>query len=114
VHGHGRVRSYGEDGARLQDAQQLRLELEGELRHLVQEQSTAVGGPEHTEVILHGPRERAAHVTEELTLEQAAGDRRAVDGREGAVTAGRSLVEGPRHELLAGPRLAADQHGRIP
>ena len=49
---------------------------------------------------------------EELRLEQVLGDRRAVECHPGAVGALTEAVDGLRNALLAGPRLAADQHRR--
>ena len=53
-------------------------------------------------------------VTEELGVEQVLGQRRAVDDDEGPAGARRGVVDGARDELLAGARLALDEHGRAP
>ena len=55
-------------------------------------------------------REGAAHVAEELVLDQRRRDRRAVHLDEGAAEARRLSGGARRHELLAGPALAPDQH----
>ena len=61
----------------------------------------------------HGARERAAHVAEHLALHQVLGDGPAVDGDERAGLAVAALVDLARHELLAGARLAGDEHGHV-
>ena len=56
---------------------------------------------------------RALLVAEQFALEEVLGQGGAVDGDELArLGAGRRLVDGPRHLLLAGARLAEDEHGR--
>ena len=59
-----------------------------------------------------GAGERAAHVAEELRLEQRLGDRAAVDRHERPRRAPAVRVDRPRDELLAGAALADDEHGR--
>ena len=59
---------------------------------------------------LGGAGERALLVAEELRLDQLVGDRRAVHLHEGAVAAQALAVHGPRHQLLADPALAPDEH----
>ena len=54
--------------------------------------------------------ERAAHVAEQLALEQRVDDRRAVDRDERLGAARAGLMKGAGRELLAGAGLAADQH----
>ena len=56
--------------------------------------------------------EGALLVAEDLALEQRLGDGRAVDRHEGLRGALAELMDGLRHHLLAGARLAPDQHGR--
>ncbi len=58
-----------------------------------------------------GAGERAAHVAEELRVEQRLGERAAVDGDEGPILPRRVDVDRPRDELLAGPALAGDEDG---
>ena len=50
---------------------------------------------------------------EQLALEEALGDRRAVDGDERAVGATAVGVQRLGHELLAGAALAGDEHDRV-
>ena len=54
----------------------------------------------------HGASERPLLVTEELRGDEAGRQRRAVDSHKGVARAVGAAVEGPRHQLLSGPRLA--------
>ena len=58
----------------LDRAQQLGLQRERQLADLVQEQRPAVRVLEHAHLRVAGARERAAHVTEQLALEQRLDD----------------------------------------
>jgi hypothetical protein len=97
----------------LQHAQQLRLQLEGKVAHLVEKQRAAVGQLEASDALLDGTGKGAALVTEELALQQAGRDRGTVHLHEGALAASAEIVDGARDQLLAGAGLAEDQHGRI-
>ncbi len=57
--------------------------------------------------------EGAAHVTEQLALEERRRHRAAVDRDERLVAPVGELVHRARDELLAGAGLAGDEHGRI-
>ena len=57
-----------------------------------------------------GARERAALVTEELTLDELLGQRRAVDRDERPRLPRRVDVDGAREEPFARPGLAAKEH----
>ena len=96
--------------ALLQDAQQLRLHLQRQLADLVEEQRAAVGQLEAAGSGRDRAGERAPLVPEQLALEQ----RRRAWRRSSRATNGRSraaeVVDRPRDELLAGARLAEDQH----
>ena len=58
-------------------------------------------------------RERALLVAEQLGLDQVLRDRRAVHLHEGRRRARAALVQRARHQLLAGPVLAGDEHARV-
>ncbi len=60
-------------------AQQLGLHRQGQLADFVEEQRAALCGLEHSRLRLDRAGERAAHVAEQLALEQRVHDRRAVD-----------------------------------
>src|SRR5262249_6951198 len=89
-----------------------RLELGVDLADLVEEDAASVRELEAPLAHAVRPGEGALLVAEELALEEAGGERRAVHAEEGPLAAGRSEVDRPRQELLPGAALAADQHRR--
>ena len=64
---------------------------------------------EQPRLVVGGAGERAAHVPEQLALEQRLDDRRAVDGDEAPVAARAGAMQRARDELLAGAGLAGDR-----
>ena len=97
-------------GAGLQQAQQLDLQRQGDVAHLVQKQRAAVGR-------LHQPRpglgragERPFLMPEQLGLEQRLGQAGAVHRHQRTPRAQAALVHGMGHQLLARARLAQQQH----
>jgi hypothetical protein len=100
------------DLALLQDAQELRLQVEPQGADLVEEHRAAVGELEAAELLRVRPGEGALLVAEQLRFDQRLGDRRHVDGHERLPAALAPRVDRPRHQLLAGAALAGDQHGR--
>src|SRR5438105_4395919 len=97
----------------LEHAQQLDLELHRHLGDLVEEQRAARGELEISVPLLDGPGERAAHVPEQLALDEAGGDRAAIHRHELAGVALRKLVDGVGDLLLAGAALADEQDGHV-
>jgi hypothetical protein len=67
----------------LEHAQELGLETRAHVADLVEEERAAVGALEQAALGRDGSGEGAAHVAEQLALEQALRDRRAVDRRNG-------------------------------
>ena len=67
----------------LQHAQKFGLQHERHLADLVQQQGPPVGQLELAGIARQRPGEGAAHVAEQLGLQQVLGDRGAVDGHEG-------------------------------
>src|SRR5436190_5436587 len=63
----------------LEDPEELRLELEGDLADLVEEERAAMGHLEASDLLRDGPGEGAALVAEELALEKPRRDGRAID-----------------------------------
>jgi len=63
--------------------------------------------------IANRARKRAAHVTEELAFEHLVRNGAAVDGDERPFRAPAALVNLSRKQLLAAPRLAENEHGRV-
>ena len=84
------------------------------LADLVEEDRAAVGQLEAPELAAVGAGERALLVAEQLRLRQRLRQRRAVELDERPVPARRDVVDDARDESLAGARLAAQQHGRVP
>jgi hypothetical protein len=65
--------------------------------------------PEGTRPITHGTRERAAHMTEQLALQQLIRNGSTVDRDERPTAAMAVAVNGARHQLLARSGLARDE-----
>src|SRR5262249_13611989 len=97
------------DLTRLEGAEQLRLKLERELADFVEEDRPPVGRFESAHAITVGTGKRAAHVAEELALDEVRADRTAVDDDERLVGARAPLHDLRRHELLARAALALDE-----
>jgi hypothetical protein len=100
----------GADLAFLQGAQELRLEVERHLAHLVEEERAAVGELEEALLVFGRAREAALLVSEELALEEVLGHGRAVLRDEELVLAVGPVVHRARDELLARAGLALDEH----
>ena len=62
---------------------------------------------------LLGARERAALVAKQLRLEQLLGQRGAIQRHERPGPARGRCMDEPRHDFLAGARLAGNQHGGV-
>src|SRR5207248_8301246 len=99
-------RSDRPDLARLERAQELRLQLLRKLADLVEEERAAARRLEGADLVGGGAGERALEVPEERRLHQVLGDRSAVEGDEGLVLPRRVLVDLGGDELLAGAALA--------
>ena len=81
------------DFAGLEEAEELRLEVEAELADFVEEQRAAAGGADDAGVVAVGAGEGAAAVAEELALEHVARHGGAVEGDERLVARGRRRCE---------------------
>ena len=73
----------------------------------------AVGQLELAELARVRPGEGALLVAEELGLEQGVGDGGQVHGHERLVAPRALVVDGARHQLLAGAALPGDEHGGV-
>src|SRR6185503_20274786 len=93
--------------ALLDHAQELRLDRRRQLADLVEEDRAAVGGLDQAELLGRGSGERALLVAEQLALEQALAECRAVDPGERA-GAPRQLVDRGGEQLLPDAGLAED------
>ena len=96
----------------LQRAQELDLHLDRDLADLVEEQRAAVGELEAARLGADRAGEGALLVAEQLGLHQRLGDGGAVDLDERPVLRGELLVQRLGDQLLAGARLAGDEHRR--
>ena len=99
--------------ALLQHAQQLDLRRQVQLADLVEEQRAALGQLEAALLRRVGAGERAFLVAEQLRLDQILRQRRAADLDERLLRPRRVVVDGVGDQLLAGARLAAQQHRRV-
>ena len=80
-----------------------------DLGHIVEQQRPSAGGTEKPLLFLDRPRERAAHMPEQLTREQALGERTAAHSHERPCPPA-APVDLPRDDLLACSGLAGDDH----
>src|SRR5439155_6417813 len=71
----------------LEEAQELRLQLERQLADLVEEERPAFRRLDASRLVLERAGERALHVAEELAFEEVLGERRARDGDERSMPA---------------------------
>ena len=97
----------------LQDAQQLGLYFRRNVADLVQEQRAVMRQLEAADPPGRGTGERALLVPEQLALEQAGRHCRHVHPDERLVAPAAQVVDRVRDQLLAGARLAKEQHGAV-
>ena len=81
-----------------------------DLTDLVEEQGAAIGELKAPDAIAVGAGERTLHVTEKLALEQLPRNRRAIHPDQRTLGARASRMNRPRHQLLADPGFAEDEH----
>jgi len=93
----------------LEHAQELDLQVEGQLADLVQEDRAAMGELEATDFAGEGAGEGPLLVTEELTLDQCGRDGRAVDLDQRPLLPCTAVVNGPCDQFFARPRFAQDE-----
>ena len=105
--------TYPEELPILEHVEELGLEPERHLADLVQQEGPPVGQLELARLAAMGPREGALLVTEQLGLEQVAGQGSAVDLEERLVPAVRDVVDGAGHHLLAGTALTLQEDGGV-
>src|SRR5690606_42005810 len=67
----------------LQEAQQVRLQLQRQIADFIQKQRSPVGRLDASDLALVGAGERALLMAEQLGLDQVLGNRAAVEGNEG-------------------------------
>src|SRR5262249_186574 len=93
-----------------QSAEQLRLQGEWQLGHLVEEERSSIGDFEQPFAVFGGSGERPALVTEKLAFQELLRKRRAILGHEQFVAPPRSIMRPRGHDLFAGAGLAFDEH----
>src|SRR4029077_8134254 len=93
------------DFTRLEESQQLRLEVEAEFSDFVEEEGAFTGGADQAELVAVGAGEGAAAVAEELAFQQIARDGGAIEGDEGLGGAVGEFMNGAGENLLAGAAL---------
>jgi hypothetical protein len=94
-------------------AEELRLHLDRELADLVEEERASMRALERAGLLAGGAGVRAAHVTEELVVRERLSHGGAVDDDERSVAPRARAMDLSRDELLAGARLAANQHAHV-
>src|SRR3954470_10755694 len=97
------------DVARLEEAQQLGLHVEGRLADLVEEQRAAGGGADDTLEIVSGTGERAATMAKQLRVEHVFRDGAAVEGLEDRLRALGVGVNEPGQNFLTGAGFAGEE-----
>ena len=97
----------------LEHAQERRLHLGRHLADLVEEDRAGVRELEAPAAQTVRAGERALLVPEQLALDHALGERRAVDAHERPRGARARVVDQPRDQLLAGAGLAGDEQRRV-
>src|SRR5262245_42040757 len=98
---------------RLENAQELPLHSRAHVAHLVQKHGPAARHLEKTGPRPVRSREGSLLVPEQLAFQERLRETRAVDGDEGALPPGASVVDHVRDQLLAGPCLAQDHDGHL-
>src|SRR5437870_2643428 len=97
----------------LQHAQELRLQLERDLAHLVQEERATVSQLEPSDPLRDRAGERPPLVPEQLALEQARRDGGTVHLDEGPVAAPARIADGAGNQFLSRAGLAQEENSRV-
>ena len=98
---------------RLEEAQELRLQVGADLRDFVEEQRAAGGRADDAVERRVGAGECAPAVPEQLAFEHLSGDRGAVEWNERLLRAPGRAMDRAREHFLAGARFAGEQHGDV-
>ncbi len=97
----------------LKHAQQFRLQIEWNVLDFVEKDRSLVREFEPTDASIDGAGERAFLMTEQLTLQQACRNRRAIYFDERAFASITQVVDRARDQLFARAGFAVDQNGRV-
>jgi len=101
------------EGRLLEHPQEFCLQAAGHLADLVEEQRSAVGGDQQTVTVAVGACVRTATDAEDLTVQQALGDRCAVDRDKRTPTPTAPVVDRTADRLLADAGLALDEDRQV-
>jgi hypothetical protein len=110
IHATGLGRPHAHELAILEQAYQLRLQVERQHVDRGEENRAAIGELDPPLARADRAGECASLVAEQLALDQRRRQRRAVDPDERPMAPRTAIVNGPRAELLAGARFADEQH----
>ena len=113
IHLEGGVASHALDLPLLDGPQELDLHEQGNFADFIQKQRAAVRLQKTPVPALVRARESAFLVPEQFGFQKAFGQGRTVHRHPRAVLALALVMDGPRHQLLARPGLAVDQHRRL-
>ncbi len=94
----------------LQKAQDFRLNIEGNVRYLIEEQSAALHGVYQTWFVRNGAREGSQLMSEQLTLEDLGRDVATVQCYEWLLGTGRNVMDFPRDQFFSRARFPFDEH----
>ena len=97
----------------LQGTQELGLQFQRQVSDLVQEQRAHMSQFQSSDALRDRPGEGAFLMAKELALQQAERNGRAIQLHKGPVTSRTDCMNRPRDQLLTGPGLTQDQHGRV-
>ncbi len=97
----------------LQDSQQFRLDAHRQFPDFIQKESAAIRNLELSGPIARGPGERARNMAEQFALRDRFRNGGAVDLNEGFIGPGGRRMNMVRHEFLADPGFARNQHSQI-
>ncbi|MFO0618391.1 MAG: hypothetical protein U0414_37705 [Polyangiaceae bacterium] len=98
----------------LKRAEQIGLELGGQLADLIEEQGTAMGELKGAALGSVRTGKRSLFVAEELARDERGSERAAIDGDEWRVGPSARVVDGARDELLPRTRLPAHEYRNRP
>src|SRR4029077_12822711 len=94
----------------LEHAEQLGLQLRGDVADLVEEQGPPVRQLESPDFLADGPGEGAFLVAKQLALQQSSGDGRTIQFDKGTALPRAQVVNGAGDQLLAGAGFAPNEH----
>ena len=97
----------------LQHAQQLRLQLQGNVAYLVQKNCPFVGQFETPDFLADRSGKRAPFVAEKFAFQQAGRNRRAIHFYKGSFAPRAQIMNRPCDQFLSGPGFAQHQDGGV-